>query len=77
MGYRPWGRKEWDLTEQLSMHPKDMIMGRLKDFQGQQHFPVIEKKLQTTYMPSKEETGCPNYGTFNMTDYYADFRILL
>ena len=34
MGYSPWGRQEWDMTERLGTHPERRLPCRKRDTRG-------------------------------------------
>ena len=42
VGYSPWGRKDWDKTEQLSMHV-NMCIPRIKDMQNSEFITPLRK----------------------------------
>ena len=42
MGYRPWGRKEWDITERLSISTHT---GHLKEGKHLSHPAIFEKAV--------------------------------
>ena len=41
-GYSPWGHKDWDTTEQLSMHV-NMCIPRIKDMQNSEFITPLRK----------------------------------